>query len=105
MFDRPHPDLFDPAKESIAEAFERFHQANPHVYEALRLRALRAKRRGFRPGIGCLFEVLRWSHGLTSQGDEFLLNNNFRSHYARLLMAQEPELDGFFELRKLRSVQ
>lgn len=100
----PQFDLFA-STESIVEAFERFHRENPHVYEALRTRALRAKRRGYRPGIGCLFEVLRWSHGMTTAGDEFLLNNNYRSHYARLLMANEPELEGFFEVRKLRAVE
>lgn len=88
---------------TIREAFEDFHRNNPQVYDALRRRALRAKSRGFKPGIGCLFELLRWSHGMTTKGDEFLLNNNFRSHYARMLMDNEPDLDGFFELRKLRA--
>lgn len=95
-------DFFD--APGIRESFDAFHAQNPHVYEALRRRALRAKRRGYRPGMKCLFELLRWSHGMTTQGDEFLLNNNFTSHYARMLMEREPELDGFFELRKLRSV-
>ncbi|MGR8921988.1 MAG: hypothetical protein ACU85V_20420 [Gammaproteobacteria bacterium] len=89
--------------ETIRERFEKFHAENPHVFEALRRRALRAKARGYRPGIGCLFEVLRWQHGMTTQGDEFKLNNNFRSHYARLLMEREPELEGFFETRGLRA--
>ncbi len=93
-------DFFRPALE---QQFQQFHAKNPHVYEALRTRALRAKRKGFRPGIGCLFEVLRWSYGLTTEGDDFKLNNNYRAFYARMLMDQEPELEGFFELRRQRA--
>lgn len=40
---------------------------------------------------------------MRTHGDEFKLNNNFRSHYARALMQRERELAGFFELRRLRS--
>ncbi len=36
---------------------------------------------------------------------EFRLNNDYRALYARQLMDNEPELDGFFETRTLRSEQ
>jgi hypothetical protein len=36
-------------------------------------------------------------------GDDFKLNNNYHSRYARLIMEREPGLDGFFETRGLRS--
>jgi hypothetical protein len=88
---------------TLAERFEQFHAANPHVYAALVRRARRAKARGYRPGIQCLFELLRWSHGMSTRGDEFLLNNNFAAYYARAIMAHEPDLEGFFEVRRLRS--
>jgi hypothetical protein len=53
-----------------------------------------------------LFEVLRWGHGMArvTGADEFKLNNNFKAHYARLLMQTTPELSGFFELRQARSL-
>ncbi len=94
------PDLFTRAG-SHTERAAAFHAENPHVFEALRRRALRAKRRGYKPGIKCLFELLRWSHGMSTQGDEFKLNNNYTAYYARLLMEREPELRGFFELREV----
>lgn len=91
---------------TIRDAFEEFHQRHPEVLEQLRRRALRAQRRGYRPGIAALFEVLRWGHGMArvSGADEFKLNNNFKAHYARLLMQTTPELSGFFELRQARSL-
>ena len=88
---------------SIRERFEEFDRENPQVYVELRRLAIHAKRHGHRSGIKALFEVLRWSHGMKTKGDEFKLNNNFHSHYARALMEREPELAGFFETRKCRS--
>ena len=72
------------------------------MYEGLvRLaRELTAQGRA-RVGIKMLFEVLRWQHALRTTGDEFKLNNNYHSHYARLIMSQEPDLDGVFETRRL----
>lgn len=91
-----------PDGESIREAFTRFHSENPHVYEELVLLARRSRRAGAaRVGIGMLFEVLRWRHTLRTGGDDFKLNNNYRSYYARLIMSREPDLWGIFELRKL----
>lgn len=34
---------------------------------------------------------------------EFTINNSFRSRYARLIMANEPDLVGLFETRQLRT--
>ena len=91
---------------SIQEQFEAFHEANPHVYAALvRLaRGLVARGRSH-VGIGQLFEVLRWSYSMTTvdPSADLKLNNNYRSRYARLIESSEPDLDGLFEKRRLRS--
>lgn len=90
-------------ERSIDEAFAAFHAENPHVYAELKMLALRARRRGAsRIGIGMLFEVLRWRRTLRTDGDDFKLNNNYRSRYARMLNT-EPELAGCFETRELRA--
>jgi hypothetical protein len=86
---------------TLEQQFAEFHQANPHVYSALRHLALDAARHGRRLGIGMLFEVLRWQYAMTTtdEASEFKLNNNYRAFYARLLMEREPDLDGYFETR------
>ena len=90
--------------ETIEERFTRFHEANPHVYKALRDMALSLKRRGIQHyGIAALFEVLRFSSMMQTAGDGFKLNNDYRALYARRLMEEEPELAGFFELRQRRA--
>lgn len=97
----PKPGFKGLSNPSIKERFESFHDLNPHVYDALRELALRARGAGrTHYGIKSLFEVLRWSYLIQTQGDEFKLNNNYHAHYARLLMTEEPDLEGFFELRE-----
>jgi len=82
------------------EAFETFHTENPHVYEELKERALALKRAGAsHGGIGQLFEVLRYDYAIRTHGGEFKLNNNYRAFYARVLMAECAELEGFFSTR------
>jgi hypothetical protein len=48
-----------------------------------------------------LFEVLRWRSGMRTGGDDFRLNNNYHALFARLIMQNEPDLAGLFELREL----
>lgn len=106
------PDLFaaiDPLvsigkHESIQAAFEEFHRINPHVYRHLVRAARRARFLGRRKiGIGMLFEVMRWNYFVQTEGDEFKLNNNFTSRYARLIEEENPDLKGIFETRCLKS--
>jgi hypothetical protein len=89
---------------TIEEMFWSFHHENPHVYDELVRLARRARRRGVaRVGMKMLFEVLRWDFALRTGGDEFKLNNNYTSYYARLVMVNEPDLEGVFETRRLHA--
>lgn len=76
------------------------------VIAAVTEAALRLRRRGFAHyGIAALFEAARYTYALRVGPDAegFKLNNNWRSRLARDLMAEYPELEGFFELRELRA--
>lgn len=89
---------------SIQDRFESFHRANPQVYAALRSLAFQMIGNGVRQyGIKGLFEILRWQFALQTNGEPFRLSNDFTSRYARLLVKNNPELDGFFTLRELRA--
>lgn len=90
--------------KSIEEAFRRFHRANPGIYAMIVRLARQAKARGHgRWSINGIFEVLRWEIGVNTDEESPTLSNNYRSRYARLVMEQEPDLEGFFETRELRS--
>ena len=48
-----------------------------------------------------LFEVLRWNYFMNVDSDEeYKFPNAFAAGYARLIMKQEPDLEGIFKLNK-----
>ena len=92
------------AVASIDERFQEFHRDNPHVYRELAALARKMKATGRNQyGIASLFEVLRWHRALETTDQDFKVNNDYRALYARLLMEQEPDLAGFFEIRERRA--
>jgi len=88
-------------ESDMGKAFRQFHRDNPWVYRELRRLAMDLVDRGFKHyGIAGLFEVLRWHRAMdTESADPFKLNNNHKPFYSRMLMANEPRLEGFFYLR------
>jgi len=100
----PAPCLEEP--DRIERDFWAFHVSNPRVYEELRNHALELRRRGrSHYGIKALFEVVRFHRALdtTDKCAEWRLNNNHTALYARMLMANEPELGDFFRTRIRRA--
>lgn len=88
----------------IDTAFQEFHHANPHVYEYLVQTARRFVAKGARRlSIKCLYEFARMEHWLnTETQDPWRLSNNHTASYSRLIMAQEADLAGLFQTKKLR---
>ncbi len=90
--------------DRINRRFAAFHQANPNVYDELVRLSRQAKAAGReRVGLRMLFEVVRWNQLTSTTGDQFKLNDNYISRYARLIMDQEPDLAGLYETRELRA--
>ena len=92
--------------DSIQVRFERFHAANPHIYERLVEAARQMRDAGrTRIGVGHLVEdVIRWAGERTDTADKYRISNDYRSRYARLIMEQEPDLRGVFEIRQLETL-
>jgi hypothetical protein len=91
---------------AIQARFEIYHQANPAVYQQIVRLARKAKASGLESySIAGIFEVLRWEMAIITRdpSSTFKISNDYRSRYARLVMEQEPDLEGFFHLRELRS--
>lgn len=90
---------------TIDERFKSFHEKNPHVYGILVMLARRAKNKGrTRIGMKMLYEVARWHFYINARvEDEYVLNNDYTSRYARLINDNEPDLHGIFEMRRLRA--
>jgi hypothetical protein len=99
------PPVHEP--DRIERDFWAFHIANPRVYTELREHALHLRRKGrTHYGIKALFEVVRFHRALetTDKCAEWKMNNNYSALYARLLMANEPELCDFFRTRSRRAL-
>lgn len=100
----PCIDIDEP--DRIERDFWAFHIANPRVYVELRDHALHLRSKGrSHYGIKALFEVVRFHRALqtTDKCKEWKINNNYSALYARLLMANEPELRDFFRTRVRRA--
>lgn len=91
--------------ETIEARFQSFHRENPRVYDLLVLFARQLKARGYETaGIRMVWERMRWEVAITTTDpDGFKLNDHYHSRYARLIMEQEKDLDGFFRTRELRA--
>lgn len=103
LFDPITTPVYEP-RMTIRERFDAFDEANPHVKRRLTDMAMELWRRGTKHyGMKALYEVLRYEYTLRTSGDSFKLNNNYTALYARKIMLENPELDGFFSTRKRRS--
>lgn len=93
-------------RETIQQRFLAYHRANPQIYRLIVHYAREAMYSGHRThyGISMIYERVRWHVNIeTRSEDEFKLNNDYRSRYARLVMEQEFDLADFFEIRKLKA--
>lgn len=89
---------------TIQERFEEFNREHPEVYTYLIALVYEVLRKGYSHyGIRTLWERMRWHFHIEKGDNEFKLNDHFHSRYARKIMAEHPDLDGFFELRELKA--
>lgn len=92
---------------TITEKFDAFHDKNPQVFillESMAKEMIEGRNRR-KIGISLLCEVLRWNYYMATNdpNSEFKINNNYRAHYARMLVAAHPEWEDVFELRVRKS--
>lgn len=87
----------------LEDKFETYHKENPIVYELFVKFANEAKAAGFKNfSANAIFERIRWYVSVETVGDKFKVNNNYRPYYARKMMENYPEFEGFLNTRKLK---
>lgn len=87
--------------------FEEYHRLNPHIYDKVKEYSLQVHATGRQHfGIRQIWERLRWYVMIESNDPNsvFRLCNNYTPFYARKLMADVPELKGFFTLRERKGI-
>lgn len=97
--------LFDKFDRSIQEAFEAFDREHPEVYARFRNLAADLLNKGHaRYSADALLHVIRWHYALQGpRPEDFKINNNFSSRYARKLASEDERFAEFFETRVLKS--
>lgn len=89
------------------EAFQKFHKANPSVYDLFRqltLYIIREKKKTRIAG-KMLIEYLRWNMFVKPSTSEYKINNTFTSYYVRLFIREYPAYKDYFERRKSEADQ
>lgn len=96
--------LFSSQGDKLARAWAECKQANPWLLSKLADVAMELKRRGHtRYSIDGIFHILRWETDLSTGDLSLKVNNNHTALAARDLMADYPELDGFFQVRERKA--
>ena len=88
---------------TLDEKFWKYHEENPHVYKLLLKYTYEVKGAGFKNySLKAIVERIRWHTTIeTNDPDGFKMSNSNSSRYARLLMKEHPDLEGFFRINKL----
>jgi hypothetical protein len=95
--------LFDDIDEGLKEKFKAYHEANPQVYKEFKSMSFAMRSIRDKYSHSSIIEVLRWNIDIKEGGEAFYINNAYKAMYARLLIYNHPEFEGFFELRKMKS--
>lgn len=81
-------------------SFNEYHETNPQVYARLKKLAFAQKKTGVRRlSISGLFDALRTERVSARKPSNFSISNAYKPDYLRLLMKQNPGLDGMFITR------
>lgn len=93
--------IYDGIAPHILEAFKKFDKANPHVWTLVNVFASEALDSGrTRFGIGMIWERMRWYMHFETTEKPLKLNNNYRSCYARRLIALDSRFKEILETRR-----
>ena len=99
-------ELYDDASQTLLREFIRYDMENPQLYRLLYRFAEEAWASGGRPpfSIDRIYNRARWYALVETDGDDFTLNQNYRSLYGRRLIYEHPDKfgNGFLEMAGLR---
>ena len=90
--------------ETIDDQFEDWLKENRRIVGFIKNKALAMRRSGrTHYGMKAIVEAVRYDTDLREKDSEWKINNNYTSRLSRLLMRECPELEGFFQVRELKS--
>ena len=89
---------------SIRDGFNKFNEANPHIFIAFEEQALKAINNGrTKLSSKLIINWIRWNEFLRTSDQNFKINDAYQSYYARHFVEKHKEYADVFEFRKLRN--
>lgn len=89
---------------TIDARYRKWIEVNPHVKTLAAKRAFALKRAGHKQyKLRVILGVLQYDHDVTASKGSFSINHDYTSRLARDIMDTWPELEGFFQVRQLKS--
>jgi len=83
--------------------FTKFHNENPHIYQMFETYSLEAYRAGhWKFSHWLIVNRIRWDSMVQTTGDKYKIPNEYIGFYARLFMAKNPTLLGFFRIKPMK---
>lgn len=96
--------LFGAADPRMVARFFAYHAKNPDLYRLFVQYAQEAKDRGRgRFSSWMIGNRVRWYTSVETTGPLYKVTNDYFALYARLLIFERPEFQGFFELRAMKA--
>ena len=92
---------FDRVPRASREQFERFHRANPEIYQRFifyTMEAIRAGREHY--SARTIVERIRWHTSIETNDPDFKINDHCCPFYSRLFEDDHPDHRGFFKMRR-----
>ena len=89
---------------SIRDGFNKFNEANPHIFIAFEEQALKAINNGRKKlSSKLIINWIRWNEFLRTSDQNFKINDAYQSYYARHFVEKHTQYADVFEFRKLRN--
>ena len=100
----PRDGLFNESDRLLLDRFERFHWANPNVFNEIIEYILQLQQMNIqRCSIWLILNKIRWDRFVATRGAAtFKINNDFFALYARLVVHYFPQYTSFFEFRSMK---
>lgn len=91
----------------LVDKFLKYHRENPDLYELFKTYAESARVKGGRRrfSIWMIANRVRWYSQVETSGKEFKVSNDYLALYARLLISENPLFDGFFQMKRMKTMR
>ena len=88
------------------ELFKKYNNDHPDIYDRFRKYADKMRQTGRKKySAKCIMERIRWDHDIKHTDSDFKISNSMTSFYVRLLIWDQNDYLGFFQVKKVKGIR